>query len=164
MTGINFFSFLLQDQESEFNNDDDTDFHHSGTDMSVVASENESTQLNWNMGPYLKEVLAKFQEGESILIKQEHKKRHIRRQLAITLCIASCSTYQLHSYKASYIVQLTMLLSLSYILVYAYITNHYYIQLQQLCYMSILFKPGMNISQWYMWIQYTVQEQILVRN
>jgi len=43
--------------------------------MSVVASENESTQLNWNMGPYLKEVLAKFQEGESILTKQEHKKR-----------------------------------------------------------------------------------------
>ena len=43
--------------------------------MSVVPSENESTRLRWNMGPYLKEVLAKFQEGETVLAKQDNKKR-----------------------------------------------------------------------------------------
>ena len=66
--------FSLQDQESDFN-DDNSGLHQSATDISVVASENESTQLKWNMGPYLKEVLAKFQEGENILAKQDHKKR-----------------------------------------------------------------------------------------
>ena len=43
--------------------------------MSVVASENESTRLRWNMGPYLKEVLAKFQEGENVLAKQDKKRQ-----------------------------------------------------------------------------------------
>ena len=65
---------MEQDQESEFD-DDNSGVHQSETDMSVVASENESTRLRWNMGPYLKEVLAKFQEGENILTKQDHKKR-----------------------------------------------------------------------------------------
>jgi len=40
----------------------------------VVTSEERQSQIKWNVGPYLKEVLDKFKEGENILRKQEKKK------------------------------------------------------------------------------------------
>jgi len=41
----------------------------------VVTSEERQFQIKWKMGPYLKEVLDKFKEGENILKKQEKQKK-----------------------------------------------------------------------------------------
>jgi len=65
----------LQDEESEYNEEENI-LHQSNTDVSLVTSEEGQSQIiKWNMGPYLKEILVKFQEGETILKKQEKRKR-----------------------------------------------------------------------------------------
>lgn len=66
---------VLQGEESDFNDEEENILHPSNTDVSVITSEGGQSQITWNMGPYLKEILEKFQEGESILKKQEKKKR-----------------------------------------------------------------------------------------
>ena len=69
-----YVNISIQEEESDFN-DEENILHPSNTDVSVVTSEGSQSQIKWNMGPYLKEILDKFQEGESILKKQEKKKR-----------------------------------------------------------------------------------------
>ena len=64
---------MLQEEESDFN-DVENIMQPSNTNTSIVTSEGNQFQIKWNMGPYLKEVLKKFQEGEGILKKQEKKK------------------------------------------------------------------------------------------
>jgi len=65
----------LQDVESDFN-EEENNIHQSNTDVSLVTSEGCQSQIRWNMGPYLKEILVKFQEGETVLNKPEKKKRN----------------------------------------------------------------------------------------
>jgi len=63
--------YNLQDEVSE--RDEEENSHHSN-DASLVTSEGSQSQIKWNMGPYLKHVMVKFKQGETVLNKQVEKK------------------------------------------------------------------------------------------